>query len=259
MTTTATVTVECHGEGRHSPFANTDVCGEAGLVLPDGATHPTLDDDRWDFTAVVGLPVQMRLVEPAFRFRRDRRPALAISRQGADPRPARPTPPRRRPCSKTTTSPVGSMPVGPPTTRCCLSPPAPWPDGPDTATSGSAGDRPCRNRSVPPCDRWAWRRRSPATPLRSRPPMVAAPRHGPCPCTDPRPPAWSASSAPQRSSCSPPYQGCIRAKNGRNFLCANAFRARFWRPEMVLAAGNDGVVACLGEFCLGVAGIHERP
>ena len=35
-----------------------------------------------------------------------------------------------------------------------------------------------------PCDRWAWRRRSPATPLRSRPPMVAASRHGPCPCSE---------------------------------------------------------------------------
>ena len=68
MTTTATVTVERHGEGQHSPFANTDICGEANLVLPDDAVRPMFDDDRWDFTAVVGLPVQMRLVDRRFDF-----------------------------------------------------------------------------------------------------------------------------------------------------------------------------------------------
>jgi hypothetical protein len=68
MTTTATATVERHGEGQRSPFANTDVCGEAGLVLPDEAARPMFDDDRWDFTAVVGLPVQMRLVDRRFDF-----------------------------------------------------------------------------------------------------------------------------------------------------------------------------------------------
>ncbi len=68
MTTTATVTVERHGEGQRSPFANTDVCREAGLVLPDDTARPMFDDDRWDFTAVVGLPVQMRLVDRRFDF-----------------------------------------------------------------------------------------------------------------------------------------------------------------------------------------------
>lgn len=65
MTTTATVE---HGEGQRSPFANIDVCGEAGLVLPDDTARPLFDDDRWDFTAVVGLPVQMRLVDRRFDF-----------------------------------------------------------------------------------------------------------------------------------------------------------------------------------------------
>ncbi|WKN60192.1 site-specific integrase [Rhodococcus opacus] len=68
MTTTTTGTVERHNEGQRSPFANTDVCGEAGLVLPDDATRPMFDDDRWDFTAVVGLPVQMPLSNRRFDF-----------------------------------------------------------------------------------------------------------------------------------------------------------------------------------------------
>jgi len=68
MTTTATVTVERDGEGQRSPFTNTDVCGEAGLVLPDDAARPMFDDDRWDFTAVVGLPVQMPLSNRRFDF-----------------------------------------------------------------------------------------------------------------------------------------------------------------------------------------------
>ncbi len=65
---TTTTTVECHGEGQRSPFANTDVCGEAGLVLPDDAARPMFDHDHWDFTAVVGLPVQMPLVNRRFDF-----------------------------------------------------------------------------------------------------------------------------------------------------------------------------------------------
>jgi integrase len=68
MTTTATVTVERHGEGQRSPFTGIDVCGEAGLVLPEDAARPMFDDDRWDFTAVVGLPVQMPLSNRRFDF-----------------------------------------------------------------------------------------------------------------------------------------------------------------------------------------------
>ena len=41
---------------RQSPFAGTDVCREAGLVLPDGSPRPAFDDDMWDFTEVAGLP-----------------------------------------------------------------------------------------------------------------------------------------------------------------------------------------------------------
>ncbi len=44
---------------QRSAFTGADVCGEAGLTLPDGIPHPMFDDDAWDFTDVVGLPVQM--------------------------------------------------------------------------------------------------------------------------------------------------------------------------------------------------------
>jgi len=42
-----------------SPFADADVCLQAGLTLPDGAIRPMFDDDLWDFTDVTGLPVSM--------------------------------------------------------------------------------------------------------------------------------------------------------------------------------------------------------
>ncbi|WP_316959739.1 site-specific integrase [Streptomyces sp. TRM68367] len=44
-----------------SPFAGADVCEEAGLQLPAGADRVFFDDDLWDFTDVIGLPVQMPL------------------------------------------------------------------------------------------------------------------------------------------------------------------------------------------------------
>jgi hypothetical protein len=44
-----------------SPFAGADVCREAGLSLPQGAARPVFEDDEWDFTHVIGLPVQMGL------------------------------------------------------------------------------------------------------------------------------------------------------------------------------------------------------
>jgi len=51
-----------------SVFAGTDVCHEAGLALPEAAPRPMFDQDAWDFTDVIGLPVQMRLVARRFDF-----------------------------------------------------------------------------------------------------------------------------------------------------------------------------------------------
>ncbi|MGH3521226.1 MAG: site-specific integrase [Mycobacterium sp.] len=53
---------------RRSPFAGADVCREAGLRLPEPARRPSFDDDLWDFTEVIGLPVQMRLAARRFDF-----------------------------------------------------------------------------------------------------------------------------------------------------------------------------------------------
>src|SRR6266699_2501104 len=44
-----------------SVFAGIDVCREAGLTLPEGARRPVFEDEEWDFTDVIGLPVQMPL------------------------------------------------------------------------------------------------------------------------------------------------------------------------------------------------------
>ncbi len=51
-----------------SPFAGADVCGHAGLSLPDDADRPVFDHDLWDFTDVIGLPVQMPLHQRHFDF-----------------------------------------------------------------------------------------------------------------------------------------------------------------------------------------------
>jgi hypothetical protein len=51
-----------------SPFAGADICREAGLALPQGASRPVFEDDEWDFTDVIGLPVQMTLVKRRFDF-----------------------------------------------------------------------------------------------------------------------------------------------------------------------------------------------
>ncbi|MDT5052276.1 MAG: hypothetical protein QOF66_642 [Mycobacterium sp.] len=51
-----------------SPFATADVCGLAGLTVPDGTERPAFDDDSWNFTHVVGLPVQMPLSNRRFEF-----------------------------------------------------------------------------------------------------------------------------------------------------------------------------------------------
>jgi hypothetical protein len=51
-----------------SPFANADICREAGLALPRGAARPAFEDNEWDFTEVIGLPVQMSLAKRRFDF-----------------------------------------------------------------------------------------------------------------------------------------------------------------------------------------------
>ena len=51
-----------------SPFTGADICHEAGLALPKSTSRPVFDDDLWDFTDVVGLPVQMALYRRRFDF-----------------------------------------------------------------------------------------------------------------------------------------------------------------------------------------------
>jgi type IV secretory pathway VirB2 component (pilin) len=51
-----------------SPFTGADVCRAAGLALPDGAARPVFEDDLWDFTEVLGLPVQMSRHARRFDF-----------------------------------------------------------------------------------------------------------------------------------------------------------------------------------------------
>ncbi len=51
-----------------SPFAGADVCRQAGLALPDQARRPAFEHDLWDFTDVVGLPVDMSLANRRLDF-----------------------------------------------------------------------------------------------------------------------------------------------------------------------------------------------
>jgi integrase len=51
-----------------SLFAGLDVCRTAGLSLPTGAARPVFEDQVWDFTDVIGLPVQMPLANRRFDF-----------------------------------------------------------------------------------------------------------------------------------------------------------------------------------------------
>ncbi len=48
-----------NAQPQRSVFTGADVCDEAGFTLPGAIPHPLFDDDAWDFTDVVGLPVQM--------------------------------------------------------------------------------------------------------------------------------------------------------------------------------------------------------
>lgn len=65
--TTALTTAAAFG-GRSAVFAGADVCREAGLPLPEGARRPVFEDDVWDFTDVIGLPVQLALATRRFDF-----------------------------------------------------------------------------------------------------------------------------------------------------------------------------------------------
>jgi hypothetical protein len=53
---------------RRSAFAGTDVCRQAGLALPEAVRRPVFDDQAWDFTHVIGLPVQMAPAHRRFDF-----------------------------------------------------------------------------------------------------------------------------------------------------------------------------------------------
>jgi hypothetical protein len=66
--TSTTTTAFAADPPRRSPFADSDICGEAGLTLPDGAPRAVFEDDRWDFTAVVGLPNHMSPVSRRLDF-----------------------------------------------------------------------------------------------------------------------------------------------------------------------------------------------
>lgn len=51
-----------------SPFTGADVCHHAGLALPDDAHRSVFDHDVWEFTHVIGLPVQMPRFQRRFDF-----------------------------------------------------------------------------------------------------------------------------------------------------------------------------------------------
>jgi hypothetical protein len=51
-----------------SPFRGLDVCLQAGFQLPANVQRPIFEHDLWDFTDVVGLPVDMPLADRRFDF-----------------------------------------------------------------------------------------------------------------------------------------------------------------------------------------------
>ena len=55
-------------EAARSPFAGADICREAGLPLPDRARRPVFDDDLWDLSEVIGLPVSLGPRQRRFSF-----------------------------------------------------------------------------------------------------------------------------------------------------------------------------------------------
>lgn len=68
MSTTAAPSALPASAAPRSVFAGIDICQEAGLALPDRTHRPVFADDRWDFTAVIGLPNQMARVSRRFDF-----------------------------------------------------------------------------------------------------------------------------------------------------------------------------------------------
>ena len=78
-----TASAACLHHDQPSPFTGADVCRLAGLGLPGDARRPVFEDDLWDFTDAIGLPVEMAPGEPAPRLRRDHRYPLAPGHQGA--------------------------------------------------------------------------------------------------------------------------------------------------------------------------------
>jgi len=62
-----------------SPFAGADVCEHAGLRLPGDAARPVFDDDLWNFTDVIGLPVQMPRYQRRFDFTAITRPGWRLT------------------------------------------------------------------------------------------------------------------------------------------------------------------------------------
>ncbi|MFI9629647.1 site-specific integrase [Streptomyces sp. NPDC052042] len=65
---TTALTTAAAFDGRSVAFAGADVCREAGFTLPEGTERPVFEDDVWDFTDVVGLPVQLALCTRRFDF-----------------------------------------------------------------------------------------------------------------------------------------------------------------------------------------------
>lgn len=62
------VTTLAAGAADRSVFAGLDVCAQAGFTLPAGSAPVVFEDDRWDFTHVVGLPHQMSKAARRFDF-----------------------------------------------------------------------------------------------------------------------------------------------------------------------------------------------
>ena len=65
---TTALTTATAFDGRSAVFAGADVCREAGFALPQKTVRPVFEDDVWDFTDVVGLPVQLALCTRRFDF-----------------------------------------------------------------------------------------------------------------------------------------------------------------------------------------------
>lgn len=64
------MTVAAHlvGQQPPSPFRGVDVCRQAGFQLPASVHRPIFEHDLWDFSDVVGLPVDMPLANRRFDF-----------------------------------------------------------------------------------------------------------------------------------------------------------------------------------------------